>query len=756
MEHITKKILMLTVALAATALALCGCSETADRLKTDYQRYTQLADAHFYNGNIDSALVYHRYALSVASNDVDKVGAYLNIASTLYYKGEVADAEKIANNCLDHINDIKQTLDVDMQRHKLRAYVILAELYNEQERYADAVRQFILVSNLAKHLGDVEKEVQSILYIAEREEKAGNFTSAIEGYNDALDVAEKDGAINVIFNIYSHLQDAYFKFGDIKQSQKYLNLMRKRQQSNSLLQRCMVTIADLRLSLVLDDEASQYQCVDQLLYFEGEQDRSAIELLNLNGVLSDYYISNKDYKNACKYLQRLEDEPSTDEVHKLYVQMKRADVSMLAGHNAEALQQLKSIDENHLRRSDISLYEQYLHQTIKCYKLLGDQRHAYDCNQRLFSVRDSLKVESHGHTLAYRSMVMKRDTTMLSQRLRIMEQQTEINEAHFRRNMLVYTMVLLIFAVGIMALVFYLHRVKGRRRTIIRQNRKLRYDVEAYREKLNLQAQELTEKSNFYAREHNYAAYLQRKNLSPESIIEEVKCITEHFIYYAPCNASVGGDFYWFKRSADKLFICCGDATGHGVPGALIAMICYTGLNDIVRSVPDISALELVNRLDDNLHRTLYTNNINHCCDSVDLSLMCIDLNTKQISMVLARQVAFIVSAGGDVVDVVGVQRSIGDKEEKFAQRNYSEQNIALRPTDTIYLTTDGFASQLGGIKQRTFKRRNVRSTLVDIRSNPLIFQKSIIAEKIRSWRGEMPQTDDILVIGLKVDVSKL
>lgn len=754
--HIIRVLLCAAAFINVVAYTSCGgCTDDETKTNALYRNYTARADSFFYKDMADSALTLHKKALAVAHTPEERVHAYLNVAATHYYMGNIKATETIVSKCLSHIHNMKQSLSPEMQKCKLTALVLLAEVYNETERYSDAVRQNMRATQIAKHIGDIETEVACILYIAQREELSGNYASAIDGYLEALAICEKNNLDSEAFNIYNHLQLAYLKIGEEKQTQHYINLMRKSTENVTPLQRCITALAELKLAVNSGDENSQHLNADVLKYLEGESDVNSFKSLNINGALTYYYVSINDYEQAKKYLTRLDEGPRVDSTQTFFVQMMRADVAMMVNKNAEAKRILLSVDKELLRHRDISLYERYLQLLTKCCHRIGDEHSAYTYNATLLALRDSLQTESGSHNLAYRSMMQNRDTTVLSQKLRIVRQQNKMNEITLHREIFAYVAGLLVFVAMIMTLWLYWRRSRRKKKIIEQQNEQLRCEVAMYKQLLELQSKELMQKSNFYAREHNYAAYLQRKNLSPESVLD-CPCITERFVLFQPCNGSVGGDFYWFNRVGDNLFICCGDATGHGVPGAFIAMISYICLNDIVHASPDITPLALVNRFDKNLNHILHNNSTFQCTDSVDLSMLCINMNTRRISLVLARQMAFVVSEDGYVTDIVGTQRSLGDTEEKFNERQFFEQEITLQPTDTIYLTTDGLSSQIGGAKQSTFKRKNVRKSLVDIRTSPLSLQKNMLSETIRDWRGDTPQTDDILVIGLKIDTSRV
>jgi serine phosphatase RsbU (regulator of sigma subunit) len=79
----------------------------------------------------------------------------------------------------------------------------------------------------------------------------------------------------------------------------------------------------------------------------------------------------------------------------------------------------------------------------------------------------------------------------------------------------------------------------------------------------------------------NYAKRIQTAILPNTRVIN--KALPDSFILYKPRDV-VSGDFPWFVQIKDDIFIAAVDCTGHGVPGALLSLIGYFLLNDIVRS----------------------------------------------------------------------------------------------------------------------------------------------------------------------------
>ncbi len=77
-----------------------------------------------------------------------------------------------------------------------------------------------------------------------------------------------------------------------------------------------------------------------------------------------------------------------------------------------------------------------------------------------------------------------------------------------------------------------------------------------------------------------YAKRIQSAILPPQKVVKEY--LPESFILYKPKDI-VAGDFYWMEHKDGKVLFAACDCTGHGVPGAMVSVVCNNGLNRSVR-----------------------------------------------------------------------------------------------------------------------------------------------------------------------------
>jgi len=63
---------------------------------------------------------------------------------------------------------------------------------------------------------------------------------------------------------------------------------------------------------------------------------------------------------------------------------------------------------------------------------------------------------------------------------------------------------------------------------------------------------------------------------------------------------------------------------------------------------------------------------------------------------------------------------------------------------------TNGFSDQFNeeGVK---YKRVNLKNLLDEIRTLPTIKQQEILESRFNKWKGKTEQTDDTLILGIKI-----
>ncbi len=64
---------------------------------------------------------------------------------------------------------------------------------------------------------------------------------------------------------------------------------------------------------------------------------------------------------------------------------------------------------------------------------------------------------------------------------------------------------------------------------------------------------------------------------------------------------------------------------------------------------------------------------------------------------------------------------------------------------------SDGFPDQFGGEKFSKFKTKHFKRLLTEISGKNMSQQKEFLTNTFKKWKGENEQTDDVLVLGIKL-----
>ena len=250
-----------------------------------------------------------------------------------------------------------------------------------------------------------------------------------------------------------------------------------------------------------------------------------------------------------------------------------------------------------------------------------------------------------------------------------------------------------------------------------------------------------------------YAKRIQSAILPPEAYITEL--LNENFIFYKP-KEIVSGDFYWIKQVEHYIILVSADCTGHGVPGAFMSMLGISCLNEIVQNREVTQANQILNELRKEIKHSLrQTGKKEESRDGMDMALCVIDNKKNILQYSGAHNPLYLITNnnGESVLKEfkadpmpVGVHFS--------SDKSFTNHEIQLEIGDTFYIFSDGFADQIGGNNNNRFSSEKFKKLLLDIHDNPMYEQKEILEQTLNDWMGEHSQRDDILVIGVRCEVS--
>ncbi len=244
----------------------------------------------------------------------------------------------------------------------------------------------------------------------------------------------------------------------------------------------------------------------------------------------------------------------------------------------------------------------------------------------------------------------------------------------------------------------------------------------------------------------NYAKRIQGAILPNNKVINQV--MPESFILYKAKDV-VSGDFPWFMQMGDDIYIAAVDCTGHGVPGALISLIGYFLLNDIVRSRKISNPGLILDQLDEGVTQTLRQDrDDSKTKDGMDIALCKINLKKGEVEYAGAHRSLYFMK-DGVLEEIKGNKFPIGGGKYRN-QTNFTNTKINVGAKDSIYFCSDGFPDQFGGEDNRKFGPKRLRDLIEAHHHKPMKEVHQVFDTEWENWRGEFKQTDDVLLIGLK------
>ena len=269
-----------------------------------------------------------------------------------------------------------------------------------------------------------------------------------------------------------------------------------------------------------------------------------------------------------------------------------------------------------------------------------------------------------------------------------------------------------------------------------KQRKKYLLEITESRKILNIKNKGITDSIN-------YAKRIQNAILPSSKLIKSN--LRSSFILYMPKDI-VAGDFYWTKKIDDTILFAVADCTGHGVPGALVSVVCNNALNTAVKQnqvvIPGVILDETTKIVQSQFDKTEEL-----VRDGMDIALCAINYEEMELRYSGANNSLWIVR-NGELIEYKGTRQPIGNYE-KITE--FKTHLIKLQKGDTLYLSTDGFADQFGGPKGKKFMKKNFKDLLIIVSKFPIEQQKQKLKEAFKEWLSDYDQIDDVCIMGVSL-----
>ena len=279
-----------------------------------------------------------------------------------------------------------------------------------------------------------------------------------------------------------------------------------------------------------------------------------------------------------------------------------------------------------------------------------------------------------------------------------------------------------------------------------RQKQNTNRELDINNKKIEFAYKIIKEKTNAITDSIHYALRIQKATLPHrKDIWAELK---NSFIFFRPKDI-VSGDFYWFAKKEQTIFIAAMDCTGHGVPGAFMSIIGSERLNDAVQS--ENTPGRILTLLNKGIKTSLrQSENIESTRDGMDIALCSVDLKSNIVNYAGANRPIWIIRKNSLAIEEIKATKiAIGGLTDD--DHFFETHTLQLEKGDSFYIFTDGYADQDGGERGKKLMTKKFKQILFDIKDYSMQEQEKHLDNLFENWRGKREQLDDILIIGIRL-----
>ena len=246
----------------------------------------------------------------------------------------------------------------------------------------------------------------------------------------------------------------------------------------------------------------------------------------------------------------------------------------------------------------------------------------------------------------------------------------------------------------------------------------------------------------------NYAERIQSSILPDNNLIRTH--LPKSFIFYVPRDV-VSGDFPWFLKRGDDIYIAAVDCTGHGVPGALLSFIGYFSLNNIVDHDRKLTASEILDQLHYGVRKTLKQDREDaEARDGMDIAFCKINHQEKEVQYAGAHRPLYLLR-DNELIEYKGDRKAIGGiPHRKKEEQNFTNHVINYKRGDRIFFFSDGLTDQLGGPEEKKYSPKRVRDVILENKDLTMEKLNAYFVEDFEKWKGTSKQIDDVLLIAIE------
>lgn len=646
----------------------------------------------YFNGqaNYDYALAYYLKALKLFDElkDGKSMGScYINIGTIYGAKGNYKDALAFMRKGAQLKEAAKDKKGTSI------AFNNIGNMYSDQGKYPEAISYLTKSLKLKEEIKD--KSGISIAYnnIALIYELQGKRDDAIAYHFKSLKLKQElDDKIGISVS-YSNLASLYTAKKQYGEALKYNFLALKLKEELGEKQGmalCLSNIGIVYAEQKKITEAIKYQSKALKLLEELGYEK---DIATASTALGNTYEENKEHEKAIEYYEK-------------------------------ALKKASDIDYKE------GIKDAYRSMSM-AYTGLGNYQKALEYNNLYYQEKDSLLNKEIAKQVT--EINTKYQTEKKEQEIQLLTKDQQLKDKTLREQRVIR--IALIVGLGLFFILSFTlynrYRFKQKANTLLEKQKK-----------------EIQEQNILITDSIDYAKTIQEAVFPSETKMKTF--FPDSFILYKP-KAIVSGDFYLVTEKDHKIICTVADCTGHGIPGAFMSLLGFNMLENIIERNETTTPSEILTELNQKMVTTMSQNpsddtSVKH---GMDASVITIDKEKMELQFAGAHNPLYQIREG-ILKEIKADKMSVGSYKEgkPFEFRNHT---IPLQKGDVFYLFSDGFPDQIGGPNRKKFYYPPFKELLLSLHKLDVQEQKAALDKTITEWKGERDQTDDILVLGIRI-----
>ncbi len=604
-------------------------------------------------------------------------------------------------------------------------------------------------------LGQKQLEIAQAKKLKKQESKAyntigasfqvrGNYVKAIDSYQKCLKLMEELGDTKGIASAMGNIGSLYI---DLKQFSKALGYqmrcLKLVQQIGNIegVASSLNNISIIYTGLKNYDEAISYAQKSLDMY---ELLKDDYGIASANGNIGNLYFEQGKFDKCLPYQLKCISLANKGgytnlaittgaEIGNTYFQMKRNDMALKYLNDAEAL--LKTEPDGSAQMAVSTVLSEV-------YQKMGNFKEAFKHFEISQHLRDSLYRGDVQKELTQKELQAEFDKKLVADSLKNADEKKVTDALIFAKNSQIEKdRIQKIALFGGLILLIVGGAVMYNRFRIIRKQKEI---IELKNKETEEQKIIIEEKQKEILSSIAYAKRLQEAILPPMSLITEN--LPQSFVLYKPKDI-VAGDFYWTEVvDKEHILIAAADCTGHGVPGALVSVVCSNALNRTVKEFGIKDPGKILDKTRELVVET-FERSETEVKDGMDISLCQLHKKTNELEWAGANNPLWIVR-NAQIIEYKPNKQAIGKVDKPLL---YQTHKIKVEKGDNIYIFTDGYADQFGGPNGKKFKYHQLVDLMCMISTMPITEQKGKLETVFAEWKGDLEQVDDVCVIGIRI-----